>query len=99
MDVPIIAVVASVTGGAGLTVRRFLAYLDRRENRQLARHVFDRTQSTDALDGYSRLLTAQRGNGPPGEISGPGPGSLPGRTDWLKAVARWLRDRAGAALR
>jgi hypothetical protein len=98
MEVRIITL-ASLTGGAGLTLRVFLAYLDRRENRQLARHVFDRTRSTDALDGYSRLLTAQRGNDPPGDSSGPGPGSPPGRADWLRAVARWLRDRAGSKLR
>jgi hypothetical protein len=99
MDVPTIAMVASITGGAGLTVRGFLAYLDHREDRRLARHVFDQTRSTDALDGYSRLLTAQQGNGSPEDTAGPGTASPPPAPippgALLRRLGRALRRRRG----
>jgi hypothetical protein len=56
MDASILAVCTS----AATVSRGILVYLDRRGDRKLAKHTFDQTRSTDALNGYTRLRKAQQ---------------------------------------
>ena len=49
-----------IASGGGLAllgvVRQVRIGLNRRGDRQFARHVFDQTRSTTALDGYAELI-------------------------------------------
>jgi hypothetical protein len=56
VDVTVIAIICTTSASAiGMTARSLLKFLDHRGDRQLARHVFDQTRSTDALHGYTEL--------------------------------------------
>jgi hypothetical protein len=60
MDISVIVAVGSCAATIGLVIRGLFSYLDRRGDRQLARHVFEQTRSTDGLNGYAKLRRAQR---------------------------------------
>ena len=60
MDISVIVAVGSCATTVGLMIRGLFNYLDRRGDRQLARHVFEQTRSTDGLNGYTKLRRAQR---------------------------------------
>lgn len=59
MDLQVIITIGSCATALGLTIRGVLAFLDHRGDRQLARHMFDETKSTDGLRGYVELRKAQ----------------------------------------
>ncbi|HEY5179922.1 MAG TPA: hypothetical protein VIJ07_09165 [Dermatophilaceae bacterium] len=61
MDSTVIAGVTTAGLSAlGLSLRRYFAYLERKQDLQFARHVFDNTLSTQALEGYTELRRAKR---------------------------------------
>ena len=64
MGLQVIIAIGSCATALGLTVRSVLAFLDRREDRRLARYMFDQTRSTDGLRGYIELRKAQHPIGP-----------------------------------
>jgi hypothetical protein len=45
---------------AGVLVRQVRVGLRDRGDRKLAKHIFDQTRSTDALDGYTQLVEARK---------------------------------------
>jgi hypothetical protein len=55
MDISVIVAVGSCAPAVGLVTRGLFNYLDRQGDRQLARHVFEQTRSTDGLNGYTKL--------------------------------------------
>jgi len=60
VDASTIAIVSGAIATLGLTVRRLFVYLERRDDRKLAQHVFDETGSTRELGGYTKLRRALR---------------------------------------
>jgi len=56
----VLEIVAGTAGATSLTIRRFIVALERRGERKFARHIFDKTNSTDALKGYEDLCRIQR---------------------------------------
>ena len=82
MDPTVIAgIITAGLSALGLSLRRYFVYLERMQDRQFARHVFDSTLSTHALAGYSQLQRAKRPvmrlpkrAEKPNEVSGGSPG-------------------------
>ena len=97
MDVSVIIALSSAA--FGVTARSLFIFLDRRGDRKLARHVFNQTRSTDALDGYARLRKAQRPLQPPPERSAVVHPEEPGAEQAVLAAMRHRPDHSTCSRR
>jgi hypothetical protein len=55
---------ATGIGGAGFVIRQLRLWAREHERLKFARYVFDHTRSTGGLDGYTKLVAAERWDTP-----------------------------------
>lgn len=58
---PYIPLILSGLTALGMIARQIRLTIQDVGERRLARHVFDQTRDTDALDGYARMIEARNG--------------------------------------